>query len=59
MARAGVDNLLYLAEGATQLRNFQKQAIEQVQLRETLKSYGGKPVQEVLDLVKSWENIVE
>ncbi|HEX9261187.1 MAG TPA: hypothetical protein VF893_01510, partial [Candidatus Bathyarchaeia archaeon] len=59
MARAGVDNILYLAEGAGQLRNFQKQAVEEVELRETLRSYGGKPVQEVLDFVKSWEKIVQ
>ena len=59
MARAGVDNILYLAEGASQLRNFQKQAVEEVEQRETLRSYGGKPVQEVLDFVKSWEKIVE
>jgi hypothetical protein len=59
MARAGVDNILYLAEGASQLRNFQKAAVEQVELRETLRTYGGKPVQEVLDFVKSWEKVVE
>ena len=59
MARAGVDNILYLAEGATQLRNFQKAAVEQVELRETLRTYGGKQVQEYLDFVKGWEAIVE
>jgi len=37
----------------------QRAAIEQVELRETLRSYGGKPVQEFLDFVKGWEKIVE
>ncbi|HLC00841.1 MAG TPA: hypothetical protein VJL33_05955, partial [Candidatus Bathyarchaeia archaeon] len=58
MARAGVDNILYLTESAEQLRTFQKQAVAQVELRDTLRSYGGKPVQEVLDFVKGWEGIV-
>jgi hypothetical protein len=59
MARAGVDNLLYLTEGARQMRDFQKAAVDKVELRERLRTYGGQPVQEYLDFVKGWEKIVE
>jgi hypothetical protein len=59
MARAGVDNLLYLTEKASQIKDFQKAALAQVELRERLRSYGGQPVQEWLDFVKGWEKIVE
>jgi len=48
-----------LASGASQIRDFQKAAVDKVELRERLKSYGGQPVQEVLELVKNWEKIVE
>jgi hypothetical protein len=58
-ARTGIDGILYLANGASKLRDFQKAAVDKVELRQSLKSYGGQPVQEVLDLVKSWEKIVE
>jgi hypothetical protein len=58
-ARTGIDGILYLANGASQLRDFQKAAVDKVELRQSLKSYGGQPVQEVLDLVKNWEKIVE
>ena len=57
-ARAGIDGILYLASGPSQIRDFQKAAVDKVELRERLKSYGGQPVQEVLDRVKSWEKIV-
>ena len=57
-ARAGIDEILYLANGPSQLRDFQKAAVDKVELRERLKSYGDRPVQEVLDLVESWEKIV-
>jgi hypothetical protein len=59
MARAGVDNILYLTEKADQLKDFQKAAVDKVELRERLRSYGGQPVQEYLDFVKDWEKIVE
>ena len=59
MARAGVDGLLYLTDKAYQMVEFQKQMIAQKDTRERLKSYGGKAGQEVLDLVTSWEKIVE
>jgi len=58
-ARAGADGFLYLTEGASQMLDFQKAAVENVALRERLKSYGGRPVQEVLDRVAYWEKIVK
>jgi hypothetical protein len=58
-ARAGIDGILYLASGASQLRDFQKAWVDKVELRERLKSYGGQSVQQVLDLVTQWEKIVE
>jgi len=57
-ARAGIDGILYLASGLGQIRDFQKAAVDKVALRERLKSYGDRPVHEVLDIVKSWEKIV-
>jgi hypothetical protein len=57
IARAGADGLLYLTEKESQIRDFQKDAVQKTELRERLKSYGGQPVQEVLGLVKSWEKI--
>ncbi len=59
IARAGADGVLYLTEKANQIQNFQKAAVDNVELRERLKTYGGKPVQEVLDLVTSWEKILQ
>jgi hypothetical protein len=58
-ARTGIDGILYLASGASQLKDFQKATVDKVELRKILKGYGGEPVQEVLDRVKSWEKIVE
>ncbi len=58
-ARAGIDGILYLTGDAGQIGDFQKEAVGKVELRERLKSYGGQPVQEVLDLVKGWEKIVQ
>lgn len=54
-ARAGVDGILYLTGDAEQIRNYQRAVINQVQLREQLMSYGGRPVQEVLELISKWE----
>ena len=59
MARAGVDGILYLTEKASQIKDFQKDAVSKVELRERLRSYGGKPVQEYHDFIQSWEKIVE
>ena len=58
-ARAGADGFLYLTDGASQMLDFQKTAVEQVELRQRLRSFGGQPVQEVLDRVASWEKIVK
>jgi hypothetical protein len=58
IARAGADGFLYLAEKASQIEAFQSAAVDNVALRERLKTYGGKPVQEFLDLVSGWEKIV-
>jgi hypothetical protein len=57
-ARAGADGFLYLTEGASQIRGFQKEAFAQTELREKLRSYGGQSVQEFLDYVASWKGIV-
>ena len=58
-SRAGADGFLYLTDNARQILDFQKAAVEKVELRERLRSYGGQPVQEVLDLVAGWEKIVK
>jgi glycosyltransferase involved in cell wall biosynthesis len=58
-ARTGIDGILYLVNGADEMRDFQKAAVDKVELRKRLESYGGQPVQEVLGLVKNWEKIVE
>jgi len=57
-ARAGADGLLYLVEDDRRMRDFQKAAIDQVQLREKLRSYGGQPVQELLDRFENWKSII-
>jgi hypothetical protein len=57
-ARAGADGFLYLTDNASQIRAFQKSAVEMVELREKLRTYGGHPVQEFLDYVESWKKIV-
>lgn len=53
-ARAGVDWILYLASGTSQIRDFQKATVDKGDLRQRLKSYGGQPVKEFLDLVRNW-----
>jgi len=58
VARAGADGILYLTEKAGQLGDFQKACIENVELRDRLKSYGGRSVQDVLGLVSSWQKIL-
>ncbi len=57
-ARVGADGFLFLTDGESQLRDFQKTALEQVELRQRLRNYGGKPVQEFLDFVSSWEKTI-
>jgi len=58
-ARAGADGFLYLTDGAKQILDFQKAIVEQGDLRQRLRNYGGQPVQEVLDRFASWEKIVK
>jgi hypothetical protein len=58
-ARAGIDGILYLTGGASQILDFQKAAVNNVELRERLRTYGGQPVQEYLDFVKGWEKIIQ
>jgi hypothetical protein len=41
------------------MKEFQKAMVNLKDVRERLKSYGGKQGQEVLDLVTSWEKLVE
>ena len=57
-ARTGIDGILYLASGPRQIDYFQKALVDKIELRDRLRNYGGKPVQEVLDLVKSWKKIL-
>jgi hypothetical protein len=57
-ARAGADGFLYLTDGASQMLDFQKAAVEKAELRERLRTYGGQLVQEFLDFVASWQKIV-
>jgi hypothetical protein len=57
-ARAGADGFLYLTDNARNIQDFQIAAVEKVELRERLRSYGGQPVQEFLDFVSNWERIV-
>ncbi|MGA2682322.1 MAG: hypothetical protein ABSF44_11060 [Candidatus Bathyarchaeia archaeon] len=57
-ARAGAEEFLYLTDGATQIRNFQKAAIAETQLIEKLRTYGGQPVQGFLDTVANWKSIL-
>jgi len=54
--RTGIDGILYLADKASQLWDFQKAVVDRVELRQRLKTYG---CQEVLDFFQSWEKIVE
>ena len=48
-----------MASGPIQINDFQKAVVDKIELRDRLQNYGGQPVQEVLDLVKSGEKIVE
>lgn len=53
--RQGIDGILYLADKASQLVDFQKALVDKVELRQRLKNYG---CPEVLELVERWEDIV-
>ena len=56
---AGAEGFLYLTDGESQMLDFQKAAVEQVELRQRLRTFGGKPVQEVLDQIADWEKIIK
>ncbi len=58
-ARAGADGFLYFTEKASQIAEFQQAAVQQTELRERLRTYGGRPVQEFLGRVKDWEKIIK
>lgn len=58
-ARVGIDGFLYFTDGGKEMLDFQKAALEKVELRERLKAYGGEPVREFLDWVAGWEKIVK
>ncbi|MGB9684102.1 MAG: hypothetical protein ACPL1Z_04130, partial [Candidatus Bathyarchaeales archaeon] len=53
--RTGIDGILYLAGKASQIVDFQKAAVDKIELRQKLKNYG---CPEVLELVERWEKIV-
>jgi hypothetical protein len=54
-ARTGIDGIIFLAEKAQWIREFQKKAVEDKEWRKELEGYGGD---EVLDLFNKWEKIV-
>lgn len=54
--RTGIDGFNYLADTAEHMKEFQKAAVEQVEVREKLQSYGCQPV---LDRIEEWENLVK
>lgn len=58
-ARTGIDGILYFAAGVNKLLDFQKGVVNNFELRRRLRSYGGQPVQEVLDLVQNWEKLIQ
>jgi hypothetical protein len=58
MARAGVDNILYLTEKKSQMYDWQKAAVGLKDLRERLSSYGQQPVQDYLAKVADWAKVL-
>ena len=56
VGRTGIDGIIYLSDNVNHMREFQKAAVDRVELREELKTYGCQPV---LDLVDRWEKIVK
>lgn len=53
-ARAGVDGIIYLAENAQRIRDFQKTAVQNKHVLEELEGSGGE---EVLRRVEKWESL--
>jgi hypothetical protein len=54
IARTGVDGIIFLAENAKRIRDFQKAATESADLLTELDGYGGE---EVLELVNKWKSL--
>lgn len=56
VGRTGIDGIIYLSDTVDHMIEFQKAAVDRVELRDELKTYGCQPV---LDLVDRWEKIVK
>ena len=56
IARAGVDGIIYLAENAQKIRDFQKAAVQNKSLREELEGSGGE---DVLKRLEEWESLFQ
>jgi hypothetical protein len=54
-ARTGIDGIIFLAEKAQWIREFQKKAVEDREWRKELEGYGGD---EVLELFNKWEKLL-
>jgi glycosyltransferase involved in cell wall biosynthesis len=55
----GIEGFIYLSDGEKEMRSFQKAALEKAELRQKLRSFGGKPVAEFLDRVENWKTITQ
>ena len=55
-ARTGIDGIIFLAEKADYIREFQKNAVADKETREFLKGHGGD---EVLELFNRWEKMLK
>jgi hypothetical protein len=53
-ARTGIDGIIFLAENAQRIRDFQKTAVQSKDILQELEGYGGD---EVLKLVSRWESL--
>jgi hypothetical protein len=54
IARTGVDGIIFLAENAQRIRDFQKAAVQSEDTLAELDGYGGD---EVLKLVETWKSL--
>jgi len=54
VARQGVDGIIFLAEKADYIREFQKRCVADTETREFLKGHNGD---EVLELFNRWEKL--
>jgi hypothetical protein len=54
IARTGVDGIIFLAENAQRIRDFQKAAVQSEETLAELDGYGGD---EILKLVESWKSL--